>query len=357
MGLLLEWCIDFGKRFPQSASIHDKTMRATIREVAERAGVAPCTVSRVLNGHDAEHMRPETKERVLDSIRELDYTPVRAAQRLRRQRTHALGILVPDITNLYFALLTRGVESVAFERGFTSLICDSSHDPRREARYLEMLLAEDVEGVLLVPTGRGDASALKRLVARGVRVMLMDRRIVGFPVVEADNRGASRALGEHLLGLGYERMVYISGPAEVSTAEDRLCGFRDAVRSEGGDLADVRRGAFTFESGFDAAREILRHDKADAIVAANDLMAFGVLRAVEEEGLSVPRDIGVAGFDHVPHVPYATFLRPELTTVDVPVHEMGRQAARRLLDGKADSLQLATTLIPGGTCIARRRGK
>ena len=88
-------------------------------------------------------MRPETKERVLASIRELDYTPVKAAQRLRRQRTHALGIVVPDITNLYFALAIRGVESVAFERGFTSLICDSSHDPRREARYLEMLLAED----------------------------------------------------------------------------------------------------------------------------------------------------------------------------------------------------------------------
>jgi LacI family transcriptional regulator len=332
-------------------------MRATIREVAERAGVAPCTVSRVLNGQDAEHMRPETKERILASIKELDYTPVKAAQRLRRQRTHALGILVPDITNLYFALLIRGVESVAFERGFTSLICDSSHDSRRETRYLEMLLGEDVEGVLLAPSGRGDASAVRRLADRGVRVMLMDRRIAGFPVVEADNRGASRALAEHLLRLGYRRIVYISGPTEVSTAEDRLRGFREAVRAEGEDLVAVRRGAFTFESGFDAAREILRGDRADAIVAANDLMAFGVLRAVEEEGLSVPRDIGVAGFDHIPHVPYATFLRPELTTVDVPAHEMGREAARRLLDGRTDSLRLATTLVPGGTCVAQRRKK
>jgi DNA-binding LacI/PurR family transcriptional regulator len=86
-------------------------------------------------------------------------------------------------------------------------------------------------------------------------------------------------------------------------------------------------------------------------------MAFGVLRAAEEEGLSVPRDVGVAGFDHIPHVPYATFLRPELTTVDVPAHEMGREAARRLLAGKAASLQLPTTLVPGGTCVAQRRGK
>jgi LacI family transcriptional regulator len=330
-------------------------MRATIREVAEHAGVAPCTVSRVLNGHDAEHMRPETKERVLASIRELDYTPLKAAQRLRRQRTHVVGIVVPDITNLYFALLIRGIESVAFERGFTSLICDSSHDPRRESRYLDMLLAEDVEGVLLVASGRVDKSAVERLAVRGVRVMLVDRRVGRFPVVEVDNRGASRTLGEHLLGLGYERLAYIGGPPEVSTAEDRLRGFQDALDAAGRDFATTRRGAFTFEFGFEAARDVLRRNRVEAIIAANDLMAFGVLRAVEEERLSVPRDLGVAGFDHVPHVPYATFLRPELTTVAVPVHEMGREAARRLLDGASDSLQLATQLVPGGTCVQQRR--
>jgi len=332
-------------------------MRATIREVAEHAGVAPCTVSRVLNGQDADHMRPETKERVLAAIRILDYTPVKAAQRLRRQRTRVLGILVPDITNLYFALLTRGVESLAFERGYTTLICDSSHEPEREALYLEMLLAEDVEGVLLVPAGRPDARAMQRLADRGVRVILADRRLNGLPVVEADNRSASRRLGEHLLGLGYTRIAYVAGPAEVSTAEDRLRGFRDALRDAGKKLASLRLGTFTFESGFQCAREILRHEEVDAIVAGNDLMAFGVLRAAEEEGLSVPGDLGVAGFDHVPHVPYATFLRPELTTVEVPVHEMGREAARRLLDGGGDSLRLATTLIRGGTCIAQRSGK
>jgi len=332
-------------------------MRATIREVAEHAGVAPCTVSRVLNDHDADHMRPETKERVLAAIRALDYTPVKAAQRLRRQRTHVLGILVPDITNLYFALLTRGVESVAFERGYTALICDSNHEPEREARYLDMLLAEDVEGVLLVPTGRPDARAMQRLADRGVRVILADRRLNGFPVVEADNRAASQQLGEHLLGLGYARIAYVAGPADVSTAEDRLSGFCDALRHAGKKLASLRLGTFTFESGFQCAREILQREQVDAIVAGNDLMAFGVLRAAEEEGLSVPGDLGVAGFDHVPHVPYATFLRPELTTVEVPVHEMGREAARRLLDGGDGSLRLPTTLVPGGTCIAQRSGK
>jgi LacI family transcriptional regulator len=216
-----------------------------------------------------------------------------------------------------------------------------------------MLLAEDVEGVLLVPAGRPDAKALRRLKDRDVRVMLADRRVDGFPVVEADNRRASRELAEHVLGLGYRRVGYIGGPPDVSSAEDRLKGFRDALLGIGSDFVAVRRGAFTFESGYDRALEMLATEDVEVIVAANDLMAFGVLRAAEERRLAVPRDLGVAGFDHVPHVPYATFARPALTTVEVPAYEMGREAAARLLDGAARGTRMPTRLIPGGTCRLR----
>jgi LacI family transcriptional regulator len=329
--------------------------RISIREVATHAGVSPSTVSRVLNGHDANHMRPETKDRIVAAIKELNYTPVKAAQRLRRQRTHALGILVPDITNLYFALLTRGVESVAFDREFTTLICDSNHNPKREVRYLDMLLSEDVEGVLYVPVGRPDRATVRRLLAHGVQMMLVDRRAPDLPAVEADNRRASRGLAEHILELGYRRLAYVAGPTDVSTAEDRLDGFRDALAAARMEPADVQRGGFTFESGYECATRILDGDGADVIVAANDLMAFGVLRAIEERGLSVPRDLGVAGFDHIPHIPYATFMHPELTTVEVPVHEMGREAARRLLDGGCDGVHVPTKLIRGGTCRQQER--
>ena len=330
--------------------------KVTIREVAAYAGVSPSTVSRVLNERAENHMRPETKARVLDAIHSLDYTPVKAAQTLRRQRTKTLGILIPDIANLYFALLTRGVESVTFPRGFTTLICDSNRTQERERRYLEILLSEGVEGILYVPVGAPDERMIQRLSDQGVKIVVVDRRLPSLPTVEATNREASCELAQYVLGLGYRRIAYVSGPEDVSTGQDRLAGFLDALHARSLRPVVVRRGDFTFESGYETAHRILDGSSVEAIVAANDLMAFGAIRAAEERGLSVPRDLGVAGFDHIPHVPYATFMHPALTTVEVPIHEMGCEAARLVIEGGDHSLRLSTTMIRGGTCreVGRR---
>ncbi|MCD6128611.1 LacI family DNA-binding transcriptional regulator, partial [Candidatus Bipolaricaulota bacterium] len=155
--------------------------KVTIREVAARAGVSVSTVSRVLNGRDAHHMRPETKERVLRAIEELEYTPVKAARSLRRQRTQVIGVLLPDISNPFFSLLARGVESVAFEKGYSILICDSNHDPRKEAVYLSMLLEERVEGLVFIPVGRPATDLIQRLLNHGVKIVVADRRVDGLP--------------------------------------------------------------------------------------------------------------------------------------------------------------------------------
>jgi LacI family transcriptional regulator len=328
--------------------------RISIRDVAAHAGVSPSTVSRVLNGQDADHMRPETKERILATIKELDYTPVRAAQRLRRRKTQALGVLIPDISNLYFSLLTRGVESVAFTEGFSTLVCDSNHETERESAYLDFLLSEGVDGIVFVPVGRPDLDLVQRLTDRGVRVIVADRRVDGLTTVDADNVGGSRDLTAYLLGLGYREIAYLAGPEEVSTAEDRLAGFRAAMKKAGQTPAAVVRGQFTFQSGYDHAVAILERRAVDAIIAANDLMAIGAIRAAEDRGVAVPDDLGVAGFDHVP---WAALVRPQLTTVEVPAYAIGQEAGRRLLDGSEDSLRLPTTLIPGGTCARRRRTK
>lgn len=302
-------------------------------------------------------MRPETEARVLDAIQALKYTPVKAAQTLRRQRTKTLGVLIPDIVNLYFALLTRGVESYTFGRGFTTLICDSNRTPERESRYFDILLSEGVEGILYVPVGPPDETMMQRLIDRGVRIVGADRRLPGLPTVEAANREASRDLTEHILGLGYRRIGYVAGPENVSTGHDRLAGLLDSLHARGLEPAAVRYGDFTFESGLEHALRILETTDVDVIVTANDLMAFGALRAAEDCGRAVPETLGVAGFDHVPSVPYATFMHAELTTVEVPIHRMGYEAARLLLEGGEDSAQLATQLVRGGTCREQgRRG-
>jgi len=330
--------------------------RADIRDVAARAGVSLSTVSRVLNDRSENHMRPETRERVLEAIRDLNYAPVKAAQTLRRLRTKTLGIVVPDITNLYFALLARGVESVAFEQGFTTLICDSNHQPERETQYLDMLRSEDVEGIILIPVSSVEKDSLNSALDQGIRVISVDRRIPDLPIAEVDNYAASFELAEYVLRLGYREVAYITGPETVSTGEDRLAGLSDALATQGIKLAALCRGDFTFDSGYACARRILSDKRVDAILAANDLMAFGVLRAAEEARKSVPKDLGVAGFDHVPHIPYATFMHPELTTVEVPIYELGREAASLLIEGEDESIQLPTKLIHGGTCREQPKG-
>lgn len=161
--------------------------RPTIKDVARLAGVSPTTVSRVLNGEDANHMRAETRQRVLQALAELDYVPVKAARALRKQKTGMIAILLPDISNPFFAVLARGVESACFKNGFSVMICDSNHSFEKEARYLDVLLEEGVEGIVFVPVDKPDEKRLKRLLRHGTKVVFADRGVQGWPVVEADN--------------------------------------------------------------------------------------------------------------------------------------------------------------------------
>lgn len=328
--------------------------QATIREVAARAGVSPSTVSRVLNGHDADHMRPETKERVLLAMKELDYTPVKAAQTLRLQRTQVIGILVPDISNSFFSRVVRGVGSVAFERGFSTLVCDSNHSVEKESHYLDVLLAEGVEGIVFIPVGHPDMGRVKRLLRQGIKIVVADRRVQGLPAVEADNLGGSRELTRYLLQFGYRRIAYIAGPQEVSTAQDRLAGFYQTMAEANLAPVIVQHGNFTYESGYEHAQEILKKHRVDAIMAGNDLIAIGVIQAAEDLGLRVPEDLGVTGFDHTPLL---ALVRPKLTTVKVPAYRFGEEVSRQLFDGKGEDLSLPVKLIPGATCRQQENAK
>lgn len=301
-------------------------------------------------------MRPETHAKVLQAIRDLHYAPVKAAQTLRRLRTKMLGIVLPDITNLYFALLARGIESVAFEQGFTTIICDSNHQPTRENQYLDMLRSEDVEGIIFVPVSEPDSKALDTALNQGIRIVAVDRRIPGLPIADVDNYRASFDLTQHVLNLGYRRVAYIAGPDTVSTSVDRLAGCQDALSAHGLTPVEICSADFTFQSGYASAHHILEDTDADIILTANDLMAFGALRAAEELDRRVPNSLGIAGFDHVPHVPYATFLHPGLTTIEVPIHDLGRAAASLLIKDKESSARLETRLIVGGTCKEQSKG-
>jgi len=166
--------------------------------------------------------------------------------------------------------------------------------------------------------------------------------------VEADNRGGSRELTRYVLSLGYRRIAYIAGPEEVSTAQDRLVGFQEAMEEAGLKPVVVRHGNFTYESGYELAKAILETEKVEVVMCGNDLMAIGAIRAAENLGLRVPEDLGVTGFDHVP---WSDLVRPGLTTVEVPVFQMGQKAVHQVLNRRGKNSLLPILLICGGSCL------
>jgi LacI family transcriptional regulator len=336
---------DFRKGFP-------KKRRPTIKDVAKRAGVSPTTVSRVLNGGDVNHMRPETKQRVLQALAELDYVPVKAARVLRQRLTGVIALLLPDVSNPFFACLARGVAMVCFQNSISTIICDSEHSHEKEGRYLDILLQEGVDGLIFIPVGQPDEKKLQRLARFGVKIIIVDRRIKGWPVVEADNYGGAYQLTQYVLSLGYSRIAYIAGPQNVSTSEDRLQGFLAAMQEAKKSIVHILYGDFTFESGYKAAYQILREHSVDAIMCGNDLMAIGALYAASELRIPVPDELGITGFDQIP---YAKLVHPPLTTVWVPAFEMGQKAAQALLMAKEiRGEKLSVEIIRGGTCALRR---
>ncbi|WP_299029202.1 substrate-binding domain-containing protein, partial [uncultured Thermanaerothrix sp.] len=224
----------------------------------------------------------------------------------------------------------------------------------KESRYLDILLAERAEGIVFTPVGKPDVDRIKRLLKCGIRIVVADRRVEGLPTVEADNRGGSRELTKYVLSLGYRRIVYIAGPEDVSTSQDRLLGFQEAMKAAGLEPVAVRRGNFTYESGYELAKLVLKTEKVDAIMCGNDLMAIGAIRAAEDEGLRVPDDLGVTGFDHVP---WSDLVRPPLTTVEIPAFRIGQEALHKLLRDSVNIYCLETRLIRGATVQPNRKRK
>lgn len=332
--------------------------RTTIHDVAHAAGVSISTVSRVLSGRDDIQMRAETRERVLQAIEELGYRPSRSAQRMRRQRCDIIGVLVPDVSNPYFSLLARGVESIAFERGYSTLICDSNHSEDRESRYLDLLSAEQVDGIVFVPVGVPDGSRIRRLRGQGVRIVVADRCVDGLLGVEAANWQGSRNLARHVLALGHRHIAYIGGPPDVRTTQERVRGFLDAMSEAGIEPVEVEYGEYTYESGVEIAGKLLAGASIDVIMAGDDLVALGAMRAAESKGLRVPRDLGVTGFDAVPLL---SLIEPTLTSVRIPVFDIGRESMTMLIEhigtsgGEGTRRMLDVEIVSGASCVASER--
>ncbi len=295
------------------------------------------TVSRVIN--NSGYVSAPTRGRVERAIDELGYVPNALARQLRSKRTKMLALIVSDITNPFFTTIARGVEDVAARRGFSVMFCNTDESAAEEAQYLQMLIERQVDGVLLVPTRRGGAS-FRTLRAHRVPVVVLDRRVTD-PFVDSvrcDSEAGAYALTRHLISLGHRRIAVLTGRRTISTSVDRVAGCRRALEESGLPLHSdlVRFGGYNFGSlnqtdGYEMARSVLASATPwpTAIFAANNFIAFGVVRALHEAGLAVPGDMSVVAFDDLP-ADWA--IDPFLTVAAQPAYEIGGRAAELLLD-------------------------
>ncbi len=305
-------------------------MTATIADVAAKAGVSTATVSRVLAG--LGRARPETRARVLEAARDLDYRPSEVARSLKRRSTQTLGLIITDIENPYFPQLVRSVEDAARAAGYSVLLCNAADDPEREASYLDLLVDRRVDGLVIAASSLGVRQG-DWLTAPPIPVVLVNTAAPGsgLSTIMSDNEQGGRIAAQHLLGLGHRRFGYLMPPPRNVDAPDRLAGVLAALADAGcpTDALTVTDGE-ALVGGGEAATDALLDLAQDttAIVAYNDLMAIGAIRALRRRGRRVPVDQSVVGFDDVP---LATYVDPALTTVSQRTDEMGRWAVERLI--------------------------
>jgi len=305
-------------------------MNPTIKDVANLAGVHPSTVSRVINNDS--RISEKTKNKVLLIIKKLGYTPNAIARGLKTKRTHTLGMLIPDITNPFFAEIARGVEDAANKNNFNVILCNTDDKLKKERTYLEILQGKRVDGLILGTAHIRDKSILE-LEKKKFPYILVSRNIEGLDkncIIVDDVAGGIMAT-EYLIKLGYRKIAHITGPLKVRGSINRLEGYKIALEKHQIEYKEelVEEGDFRINGGYQAMKKFLKLSKPPtAIFAANDLLALGAMQVIQRKKYHIPKDFCIIGFDDIR---LASFVDPPLTTIRQPMLEMGALAVKMLL--------------------------
>jgi DNA-binding LacI/PurR family transcriptional regulator len=308
------------------------TGAATIRDVAEAAGVSVTTVSHVMNG--TRHVAPATSERVLGAVTHLGYRPSAVARALKGERTATLGMLVTSSTNPFFAEVIRGVEEACFERGYSLILGNTGDVGQRLEAYLATLYSKRIDGLVVMTTNM-DHDFLRRLGEdRAVPVVAIDTLDVpGITTVNDDSATGGRIAAEYLLEQGFRRIAAVTGPADHPRSRQRFEGFTAALGAHGLsiDPALVVATDLTVAGGYNGMQRLLGKagEPPEAIFCLNDLIAFGGLCALDRALIAVPRQVSVIGYDDIE---YAAYMVPPLTTIRQPANDIGRGAAEILIE-------------------------
>lgn len=314
--------------------------QVTLADVARWAGVSLATASRALHGSAGRTVGPEMRARVRAAAAELNYSPNANAQAIVRGTTTTVGLIVHDIGDPSAAALASGVMAAAAQRDLIVTIASTLSDPFVEIRHVEALRSQRAKAVILAGSRFNDAESSERLAEEllgfsvgGGHVAVIGQHTLPLNTIVIDNAGGAARLAQALVSLGYHRFAVLAGPGSLVTSEDRVAGFRRAILHAGLELPDenVIEAQFTRDGGYVAMTELLDRDiDVEAVFAVNDVMAVGATAALRDQGYQVPRDMAVAGFDDIPTL---RDVRPALTTVRLPLVEIGRRALELALGG------------------------
>lgn len=305
-----------------------------MKDVACHAGVSLSTVSYVLN--DSGPVGQKRRARVLDAVRVLNYAPNEAARGLKKRSSPNIGLVIPELSNQFFALLVEGVEQVASDNDGLVDLCAPEVTSGSESVNGRLLRSQRLNGIVYLAGSGMLAGALIEFTRQGP-VVLVDEFVPDFddlPAIVSDNRRGARDIARHVTGAGHRQLAIIAGPESLWTTQQRLSGYREALASTGinPDGIPVYWGGYRQESGWklaEAALSVSADQRRTALICANDLMAVGALEYCRSAGIAIPSEISVVGFDDVPFV---SLLTPRLTTVRQPARAMGQQAAALLFE-------------------------
>lgn len=304
-------------------------LTTTIRDVAKLSGVSVATVSRVIN--KTGYVSTETELKVKEVMERLNYEPNQLARGLTAKKTKTIALIVPDIINPFFPVLSRGVEDVTKIHGFTLILCNSDDSGIKERSYIDVLRKKYVDGIIIASNNLGSKEIVD-LKQCNIPLVVLDRAqdIETNCVIRVDNFGGAIEAVQHLLDVGCRKIAHVYGPLEYSTARERLAGYEEVVKKQPWYTPTLLvPGDFTIDGGKKATEELLKkHPDVDGIFSGNDLMAVGVLKQLHNLKINIPEQIAVCGFDGIN---LTEITQPELTTVAQPIYEAGKIAAENLI--------------------------
>ncbi|TDO91326.1 LacI family transcriptional regulator [Halanaerobium saccharolyticum] len=306
----------------------------SINDVAEKANVSISTVSRVMNKN--ANVSKEKEKAVLAAVEELDYIPNGLARGLVTKNTNSVGILIADISNMYYSSLVKSIEGTLNQKGYYTIIGNTDWDSKRENDYLRYLIQKQVDGFILASTAL-DYETIDRFSRKGIPIIVLDREINSKRIDKIrinDYEGAYKAT-EHLIDCNYDYFVHLRGPENAATAIDRCRAFKQCLKDNGisSDKYEVLSGRFIEDKAREHISEFLARfelkGRRVGVFAANDATAFGILKEVKNKGLIIPDQVGVVGFDDVN---FSSYTDPPLTTVNRPIKEIGKITANTLIE-------------------------